>query len=57
MTAQEILRAEYGSDASAIEREIKDEMDLIFMSGGNQEEIEELLMDYGMEMDYIFDLI
>lgn len=57
MTAQEILREEYGADASAIEREIKDEIDFILMSGGGQEEVEELLMDYGMEMDYIFDLI
>lgn len=57
MTAQEVLRKEYGSDASAIEIEIKDEIDFILMSGGSQEEIEDLLLGYGMEMDYIFDLI
>ncbi len=57
MTAQEILREEYGADALEIEREIKDEIDFILMSGGGQEEVEELLMDYGMEMDYILDLI
>ena len=57
MTAQEVLRKEFGEDAQEIEREIRQEMDLILMSGGSQEEIEELLMDYDMEMDYIFDLI
>lgn len=57
MTATEILKREYGSEWKEIHSEIKEQVDDVISSGGSYDEVEEILMDYGMEMDYIFDFI
>lgn len=57
MTATEILKREYGSEWKEINSEIKEQVDDVISSGGSYDEVEEILMDYGMEMDYIFDFI
>lgn len=57
MKATEILKREYGSEWKEIHSEIKEQVDDVISSGGSYDEVEEILMDYGMEMDYIFDFI
>lgn len=57
MTAKEILKREFGVDAQEIENEIKERIDEAMMFGGDEEDVAEILMDYGLEMDFIFDLI
>ena len=57
MTATEILKREFGSEWKEIHSEIKEQVDDVISSGGSYDEVEEILMDYGMEMDYIFDFI
>ena len=57
MTAIEILKREYGSEWKEIHSEITEQIDDLISSGGSHDEVEEILMDYGMEMDYIFDFI
>lgn len=57
MTAKEILKREFGADAQEIENEIVERINEAMMFGGDDEDVAEILMDYGMEMDYIFDFI
>ena len=57
MTATEILKREYGSEWKEIYSEIKEQVDDVISSGGGYDEVEEILMGYGLEMDYIFEFI
>ena len=57
MTAQEILKREFGADAQEIENEITERINEAMVFGGHYEDVAEILMDYGLEMDYIFDFI
>ena len=57
MTAQEILKREFGADAQEIENEITERINEAMMFGGHYEDVEEILMDYGLEMDFILDFI
>ena len=57
MTAQEILKREFGGEWKEIHSEITEQVDDVFSSGGSYDEVEEILMDYGLEMDFIFDFI
>ena len=57
MTAKEILKREFGADAQQIENEITERINEAMMFGEDYEDVAEILMDYGLEMDYIFDLI
>lgn len=57
MTAKEILKREFGADAQEIENEITERINEAMMFGGDDEDVAEILMDYGLEMDYIFDFI
>lgn len=57
MTAKEILKREFGADAQEIENEITERIDEALMFGGDDDDVAEILMDYGLEMDFIFDLI
>ncbi len=57
MTATEILKREYGSEWKEIYSEIKEQVDDVISSGGSYDEVEEILMGYGLEMDYIFEFI
>ena len=36
---------------------LREELDAILCDGADYEEVEDLLLDYGLEMDYLFDLI
>lgn len=57
MKAKEILKQEYGDEADDIFNEIKEEINEIISSGGDYDDVEEVLMNYGLEMDYIFDFV
>lgn len=57
MTAKEILKREFGADAQEIENEIVERINEAMMFGGDDEDVAEILMDYDLEMDYIFDFI
>ncbi len=57
MTAVEILKREYGSEWKEIYSEIKEQVNDVLSSGGSYDDVEEILMDYGLEMDYIFEFI
>lgn len=57
MTAKEILKREFGADAQEIENEITERINEAMMFGGDEEDVAEILMDYGLEMDYIFEFI
>lgn len=57
MTAKEILKIEFGANAQEIENEITERINEIMMFGGDDEDVAEILMDYGLEMDYIFEFI
>ena len=57
MTAKEILKREFGADAQEIENEIVERINEALFYGGDDEDVAEILMDYDLEMDYIFDLI
>jgi len=57
MKATEILKQEYGDEADDIFNEIKEEINEIISSGGDYDDVEEVLMNYGLEMDYIFDFV
>ncbi len=57
MTAQEILKREFGADAQEIENEIRERINQELELGGEEEYIADILMDYGLEMDYIFEFI
>jgi flagellar basal body-associated protein FliL len=57
MKAKEILKREFGADSQEIENEITERINEILEFGGDDEDVEEILMDYGLEMDYIFEFI
>ena len=57
MTAKEILKREFGSEWKEIHSEITEQVNDVISSGGSYDEVEEILMDYGLEMDYIFEFI
>ena len=57
MTAIEILKREYGSEWKEIYSEIKEQVNDVLSSGGSYDDVEEILMDYGLEMDYISEFI
>jgi phage/plasmid-associated DNA primase len=57
MKAKEILKQEFGDEADDIFNEIKEEINEIISSGGDYDDVEEVLMNYGLEMDYIFDFV
>lgn len=57
MTAKEILKREFGADAQEIENEITERINEAMVFGGHYEDVEDILMDYGLEMDYILDFI
>ncbi|HHX80547.1 MAG TPA: hypothetical protein GX692_05755 [Acholeplasmataceae bacterium] len=57
MKAKEILKREFGSEWKEIHSEITEQVNDVISSGGCYDEVEEILMDYGLEMDYIFDFI
>lgn len=57
MRAKEILKRKFGAEAPQIENEITERINETMMFGGDDEDVAEILMDYGLEMDYIFDFI
>lgn len=57
MKAVEILKKEYGSEWKEIYSEIKEQVSDVISSGGSYDDVEEILMDYALEMDYIFEFI
>ena len=57
MRAKEILKRKFGAEASQIENEITERINEAMMFGGDEEDVAEILMDYGLEMDYIFDFV
>ena len=57
MTAIEILKRDYGSEWKDIHSEIKEQVVEAISSGGSYDEVEDILMGYGLEMDYIFEFI
>lgn len=57
MTAKEILKREFGADAQQVENEITECINEVLEFGGDYEDVADILMDYGLEMDYIFDFI
>lgn len=57
MRAKEILKRDFGEDAELFENEIRERINEAMMFGGDYEDVEEILMDYGLEMDYIFEFI
>jgi hypothetical protein len=57
MTAVEILKRDYGSEWKDIYSEIKEQVVETISSGGSYDEVENILMGYGLEMDYIFEFI
>ena len=57
MTAIEILKRDYGSEWKDIHSEIKEQVVEAISSGGSYDEVEDILMGYGLEMDYVFEFI
>ncbi len=57
MTAKEILKREFGADAQEIENEIVERINEALFYGGDDEDVAEVLMDYGFEMDYIYEFL
>lgn len=57
MTAVEILKRDYGNEWKDIYSEIKEQVVETISSGGSYDEVEDILMGYGLEMDYIFEFI
>ncbi len=57
MTATEIIKKDFGEDAQEIENEITERINEAMAFGGDYEDVEEILMDYGLEMDYIFEFL
>jgi Iap family predicted aminopeptidase len=57
MKAVEILKKEYGSEWKEIYSEIQKQVNDVLSSGGSYDEVEDILMDYALEMDYIFEFI
>lgn len=57
MTAVEILKRDYGSEWKDIYSEIKEQVIDAISSGGSYDEVESILLGYGLEPDYIFEFI
>lgn len=57
MTAKEILKKEFGADAQIIKSEIKERVNECLEYGGSYSDAEEILMEYGLEADYIFEFL
>ena len=57
MTAKEILKREFGADAKEIENEIVERINEVMAFGGHYDDVEDILMDYGLEMDYIYEFL
>lgn len=57
MTATEIIEKEFGADAQIIKSEIKERVNECLEYVGSYSDVEEILMDYGFEMDYIFEFL
>jgi len=56
-TAREILKKDFGADAKEIENEITERINEAMAFGGDHEDVAEILMDYGFEMDYIYEFL
>jgi len=56
MSAKEILKKDYGEDADYIYDEIRAEVDEALVNG-SYDDVEQVLIDYGFEMDYVFEFI
>lgn len=57
MRTKEILKRKFGAEAPQIENEITERINETVTFGGNYEDVEDILMDYGLEMDFILDFI
>ena len=57
MTVKKILKREFGADAKEIENEIVERINEALFYDGDYEDVAKILMDYGLEMDYILDFI
>lgn len=57
MNLQKALHNIYGDDADLIEEEMRNEVFNTLQNGGRSEDVEDIMIGYGLEMDYIFDLI
>lgn len=57
MDLQKVMITNYGVDAELIEKELRGEVNDALSSGGDYDDIEDILFSYGLEMDYIMDLL
>ena len=57
MKAKEILKRKFGAEAPQIENEITERINEVLGFGGDDEDVADILMDYGLEMDYIFEFL
>lgn len=57
MTAKQILKNNYGDEAEAIYKEIRTEVQDALATGAKYDDVEDILLNYGLEMDYIFEFI
>lgn len=57
MKAKEILKRRFGAEAPQIENEITERINEALFYGGDDEDVADILMDYGFEMDYIFEFL
>lgn len=57
MKAKEILKRRFGAEAPQIENEITERINETMAFGGDDEDVADILMDYGFEMDYIFEFL
>ena len=57
MKAKEILKRRFGAEAQKIENEITERINEALFYGGDDEDVADILMDYGFEMDYIFEFL
>lgn len=57
MTAKQILKNNYGDEAEAIYEELRTEVQDALATGAKYDDIEGILLVYGLEMDYIFEFI
>jgi len=57
MKAKEILKRKFGAEAPQIENEITERINEALFYGGDDEDVADILMDYGFEMDYIFEFL
>ena len=60
MSAKQVFMSRDGmtaKEATAQVNEIREQVSEILDGGGSYNEVEELLYDYGLEMDYVFDFL